>query len=253
MSHAPVPGFSIITVCFNAQALIGETGRSLRDQTCSDYEWIVVDGASSDATLDAVRAVGIANTRISSKPDDGIYDAMNKGIAMARGEWIYFLNAGDSLADTSVLADITSQAILKPTVLLFFGDMLYVGAGVSQRVRFGHVRRASLVFDDLNHQAVFARRSLFESLGEFKLDFRTSADYDWLLRVFGSGAAVAHLPRLIGHFAVGGAHVRDLGALQAERRRIRRQYLAPRQLWLGSLWARVRRRMRLLVLDRLNA
>ena len=97
--------FSIITVCFNAIQTLPATAASLAAQRGADYEWVVVDGASTDGTAEWVRAQGDAVSRFVSEKDGGIYDAMNKAVSMARGEWGYFLNADDRLADPEVLAE----------------------------------------------------------------------------------------------------------------------------------------------------
>ncbi len=240
------PRFTIVTVCFNAVATIAETASSLASQRCKDYEWLVVDGASRDATLVVVEAAGIAQRRVISEPDHGIYDAMNKAVSLARGDWIYFLNSGDAFADDDVLSDITAATDANPQTKLVWGDMIYVDGQRERRRSFAHVRRSTLVFDDLNHQAVFARRQLFQQLGGFELRFRTSADYDWLLRVMGAGVAVRHVRRVIARFAVGGMHSSSPQALVDERRQLRMQYVTRRQLQIGEAIAKWRRRYRLL-------
>ena len=240
------PRFSIVTVCFNAAETIAETAASLAHQRCTDYEWLVVDGASRDRTLELVAASGIAQQRVYSEPDRGIYDAMNKATGLARGDWVYFLNSGEGLVDDDVLASVSAAIDATPQVELLWGDMLYIDGSRERRRRFGHVARSTLVYDDLNHQAVFARRQLFQRVGNFELRFRTSADYDWLLRVLRAGVASRHISRVIGRFAVGGMHSANPGALIAERRQLRLQYVTPRQLRIGEALAKWRRRCRLL-------
>lgn len=240
-----MPRFSVITVCYNAANSIESTAASLRSQTQLDYEWLVVDGASTDSTLQAVAEAGIATTRIISEPDRGIYDAMNKAVGLANGDWVHFLNAGDELADSTVLADIALALDANPKIDLLYGDMIYVDQGQEYVRRFTHVRPSMLVFEDLNHQAVFARRGLFQSVGLFDLRFRTSADYDWLLRAIGAGTPTRYLRRLVARFQTGGAHAADIPALVAERRELRLQYACPWLLWVGMRLASVRRRWRI--------
>ena len=189
----------------------------------------------------------VPNKRVVSEPDRGIYDAMNKAVALARGEWIYFLNCGDTLADVGVLADAALAIDAQPDLQLLWGDMLYFDQHRQWARRFRHVNRRTLIFDDLNHQATFARRSLFEQAGGFNLDFKTSADYDWLIRVLRSGARYRYLQRTIARFAVGGMHSANVQALIAERRRLRLQYVPPEQLKMGLVIARVRRRFRIIL------
>lgn len=242
-----MPRFSIVTVCRNAERVIASSGLSLRHQTYRDYEWLVIDGGSTDTTLEVIAGLAVQPSRVTSEPDRGIFDAMNKAVALACGEWIYFLNAGDAFADNAVLADVAAGVDAHPTAELLWGDMIYFGPAGEWLRRYRHVRRSTLVFDDLNHQAVFARRGLFERLGRFNLDFRTSADYDWLLRAFRSGATTHYMRRVIARFEVGGFHTADRAALVAEQRASRLQYVTPDALWLGSQLARVRRRWRIAI------
>ena len=240
--------FSIITVVYNAGELIDETGRSLRDQTCRDYEWLVVDGKSRDDTLDKARALSIPNTRIHSESDRGIYDAMNKGIRLARGQWLYFLNAGDSFVDPRVLADVERMLQRRPDTRLLHGNVRHLESHRIYTERTAYVNRWMLMFEELNHQSVFAHRSLFEALGGFNLAYRTSADYDWLIRVFRSGAKVRHLDRTVANFLDGGMHAQNPGALALERHELRTQYASPWFLFVGAQIARVRRRLRLMAI-----
>lgn len=245
-SMARQPRFTIVTVCFNAAATIAATAASLAKQRFTDFEWLVIDGASQDETLALVESSGIGNRHVVSERDHGIYDAMNKAIGLAKGEWVYFLNSGDAFVDGNVLADVAATIDASPDLELVWGDMLYVDAHRERRRTFQHVKRATLVYDDLNHQAVFALRTLFRQCGHFDLRFRTSADYDWLLRAFKAGAKSRHVARLIGRFAVGGMHSANPDALAAERRQLRLQYVSPLQLRIGTYVARWRRRYRLL-------
>jgi glycosyltransferase involved in cell wall biosynthesis len=239
-----MPRFSIITVCYNASQSIAGTIASLRAQTHSDYEWVVVDGASKDDTVAQVLSSGIEPCNLMSEPDEGIYDAMNKAIMRARGDWLYFLNAGDAFANPDVLAQVASALQRHPDTDLLYGDMIYVNGERQWAEHFDHVRRSLLVFESLNHQAVFARRTLFARIGLFRKEYRVSADYDWLLRVFKSGASTRHITEFIARFEVGGTHQRHIPTLAREARAIRLQYVSVPMLWVGTQLARLRSRMR---------
>ncbi len=244
--HRPL--FSVITVVYNAADLVVGSGISLRRQTFKDYEWIVVDGASRDATVAKVVSLGVQHTRIASEPDRGIYDAMNKGIRLAKGEWLYFLNAGDSYVDATVLADVAEFLGKHPDTELVHGDVRHLEAQRIYTESTAYVNRWMLPFEELNHQSVFARRSLFDSLGDFNLSFRTSADYDWLIRVFRSKAKVRHIDRTVANFLDGGLHAQNPDALASERRALRTQYAGRFALTAGGFLARVRRRLRLMAI-----
>ena len=109
--------FTIVTVTWNVASVIGPTLQSVRQQTCRDYEYLVVDGASKDRTLDLVREANIEGTRIYSEPDKGLYDAMNKAIRLAEGKYLIWLNAGDRFAAPDSLARLAAHAEGNPGVI----------------------------------------------------------------------------------------------------------------------------------------
>lgn len=232
MAEASSPRFSIITVCFNAMAVLPDTLASLRSQSCRDYEWVVVDGASTDGSMDWI-AQQSPDVFVSER-DKGIYDAMNKAVSRAAGEWVFFLNAGDRFADPGVLADISAEldsADQAPGVV--YGDVVYFGMKGQRRKRFHWLTRQRLIFGDLCHQAAFVRRNLFNRFGQFDLNLRYNADFDWFIRVFRSGTRLRYLQRDIALFHDAGAHVIAHEASETERDRVRARYM-PRPLWFAG-------------------
>lgn len=178
------PLFSIITVTWNAAQVIEPTLRSVVEQSCDDYEYIVMDGASTDDTLLLVRKAGIPNTRIFSEKDKGLYDAMNKSIDCALGRYLIFLNAGDSFASSDTLALLAAKAEDNPGVI--YGQTQLVNAErkvvgkrhltAPKRLTADSFKRGMLVC----HQAFVARRDLAE---HYDMNYRYSADYDWCIKV----------------------------------------------------------------------
>lgn len=190
------PLFSIITVTWNAADVIAPTMRSVQRQTSSDYELLIIDGASTDGTLDVVRQASISGLRIFSEPDKGLYDAMNKGIARAKGRYLLFLNAGDAFADDTVLARMAELATDNPGVI--YGQTQLVDAQgnvVGKRHLTAPKRLTADSF--LNgmvvcHQAFAVRRDLAP---EYDLHYRFSADYDWCIKVLRQSPANAYVGR----------------------------------------------------------
>lgn len=188
------PLFTIITVTWNAASVIGPTISSVERQTSSDYELLVIDGASTDDTLAIVGKATVAALRVFSEPDKGLYDAMNKGIARARGRYIMFLNAGDALADDDVLARLAQHADGAHGVI--YGQTQLVDAQrnvVGQRhlIAPRHLTAASFLNGMVVcHQAFVARRDLAP---EYDLGYRLSADYDWCIRVLKASPANAYV------------------------------------------------------------
>lgn len=202
---------SVITVCWNAADVIGPTLESVRAQTYPGVEQVVIDGASTDNTLEIVRAIA-PDAHVVCEPDTGIYDAMNKGVAHARGELIYFLNAGDRLVDPEALWAVADFFEAHPDV-----DMIYGGLEVVDvdGARHDHLppppERAAeeLVRGCLPHQAAFARRRVFDLTGPFDLRYRIHADHDWFVKtIFHPEIRVARIERTIAAFQLGGASAR---------------------------------------------
>ncbi len=238
--------FSVITVCYEAGATIRSSLDSLRKQICHDYEFLVIDGGSSDATLSILDDYkDIVNT-IVSETDKGIYDAMNKGIARASGEYVYFLNADDQFCDSDVIKDMADYLEQHPEVDLLYGNVIYRDDHGQTRREFNWVTRRNLLYGDLCHQAVFARRALFESIGAFNLKFKINADFDWLLRVFRSGVSIRYIDRDIAVFYAGGRHAKSPELLSKERRTVQAQYVGRLRFIIGNTLFRVGRKLRLL-------
>lgn len=179
------PLLSIVTVCYQAEKLLAETLDSVMSQTFQSFELVIVDGASTDNTVAiAQRYQSKIGTLISEK-DKGIYDAMNKGIEHAKGEWIYFLNAGDCLYDKHVLQNVFGQE-LPENVGLMYGKI----KTVNEPTGVDYVWGKSVSLKDfyhrypINHQASFARKKAFESIGSFNTRYRLSADNEWFVRFF---------------------------------------------------------------------
>lgn len=178
------PTFSIVTVTWNAAKVISPTLKSVKEQTCHDYEYLVIDGASTDATLRLVHLAHIDGTRIVSEPDRGLYDAMNKAIGMAHGKYIVWMNAGDTFAAPDSLARMASAATDAPGVIygqtqLVDDSRKVVGKRhltAPEQLTWKSFRHGMLVC----HQAFVARRDICPP---YDLTYRYSADYDWCIRV----------------------------------------------------------------------
>ena len=177
---------SIITVCFNAEKILEETIKSVLEQTYCNLEYIIVDGGSNDGTVDVIRRYESNSTlRFISEPDDGIYDAMNKGSVMAQGDYIQFLNAGDLLVDETVIERVAVQIEEKGADIVY-GDIVYRYPDGSTNIRVYGQLCSSLFYyllgDCINHQAVFARCTCFLQ-HKFNLAYQICADREWMIRL----------------------------------------------------------------------
>ncbi len=216
------PLFSIITVTWNAAAVIAPTLESVQRQTNTDYEILIIDGASTDDTLNIVRGASISSLRVFSEPDQGLYDAMNKGIKRARGRYIIFLNAGDAFASDTVLARLAQLTSGNPGVI--YGQTQLVDQSrevvgerhltAPKRLTVDSFLRGMVVC----HQAFVVRRDLAP---EYDLQYRLSADYDWCIRVLKASPANAYAGRVpIISYLADGMTTRHHRASLLERYRI---------------------------------
>lgn len=202
------PLFSVVTVCRNAAAEIGRTLDSVAAQTCRDFEYLVIDGASTDGTAEIVRrwaGEGGTRFRLVSEPDRGIYDAMNKGLALANGELVVFLNAGDAFADADTLAAVETayRRHRRPDVL--YGDVWLEHPDGRRELRaYPDLSGRFLWRNTVVHQTIFARRDLFARTGPFDVRYRYCADFDWLLAAWVGGARCVRLGVPTAVFGTGG-------------------------------------------------
>ena len=184
----PHPKFSIITVTYNAGKVLEDTIQSVVFQTYRNMEYIIVDGGSTDNTLDVAHKYQERISKVISEPDKGLYDAMNKGIRMATGDYLCFLNAGDELHENETLQKIVYTLKGKELPDVIYGET----AIVDEEGHFLHMRRLSTPehlhwksFKEgmlVCHQAFLTRRELALA-NPYDLRYRFSADFDWCIRI----------------------------------------------------------------------
>jgi glycosyltransferase involved in cell wall biosynthesis len=179
-----LPKITVITVCYNASHLLKKTIESAAEQSYSEIEYIIVDGASKDDTKEIVGSYGKKVQLFLSEPDNGIYDAMNKGIKQATGDLIIFLNAGDYFVSKDVLKFYLSKMkILEAD--LFFGRIVWNDSRTNDICLSDHhntVHTWDLKNSNFPHPATIYKKDLFKTVGLFDLDFPIAADYEWNVR-----------------------------------------------------------------------
>ena len=173
---------SVITVCFNCGGLIERTIKSVIDQTYANVQYIIIDGGSTDNTLNIIKKYENKINVVVSEKDGGIYDAMNKGIEYATGDLIYFLNAGDYLCNNNVLRSVIEELNANPTSDIIYGDYIYYDDHSEQQCSGYRAGIPSLFCKGYCHQTLFAKKSTFIKCGTFNTDYSICADLDWLLR-----------------------------------------------------------------------
>jgi glycosyltransferase len=226
---------SIITVAYNSAATIASTLASVEEQTHPDIEHIVVDGRSTDATMAVVERHRARLAHVLSEPDQGIYDAMNKGIALATGGIVGFLNADDVLNDAGAVAGIAAAAAAGADVV--YADLVYVRNDDLRRIvrrwRSGAFHRSRLSFGWMPpHPTFYVRRSLLHEVGGFDTSLRIAADYDLMLRCLTRPATtVAYLPQVVVRMRTGGVSNATLTSMM---RKSREDLLALRRHRVGG-------------------
>ena len=202
--------FTIITVTYNAVTVLERTIRTVITQTYENLEYIIVDGGSTDGTLDIIKkyAAGDERIRYISEPDSGIYDAMNKGVGMATGDYLEFLNAGDLYRDDKVLLDVAGilgRGLNTYEIDILYGSIIYVYPDGSESIRtysqFCEKKVYYLLGDCINHQAMFAARRCFDN-GAFDTTYRISADREWMIRQKKSGRKFQAMDRIICYYSL---------------------------------------------------
>lgn len=216
--------FSVVTITLNCVDDAIVTAQSVLAQDFANYEYIVKDGGSTDGTIERMREMGI---RSYVENDLGIYDAMNQAINLCQGEYIYFLNAGDTFYDKSTLTKLSSFMDQKDAI--YYGNIFL---SPMQKLR-RHPPRLSRYFlfrKNLNHQAWIARRDVYSAFHGFDLSYPYASDQDFLRRVvLKFGLSAKHIDVILANFVYGGKSTCKANhkAVVTERRHIMRKFYSP--------------------------
>ena len=176
------PKLSIITVNLNNAAGLRKTIESVISQTFTDYEYLIIDGGSTDGSLDIIKEFADRMSYWVSEPDGGIYNAMNKGIAWATGDWIIFMNSGDVFRNIEVLENVFNRNIEAKTQILYGNTLV---KGLNKLVEPpAKITKDFFLTGTICHQSLFARRDLFDRIGNFNYTYKIISDKEWLLHVY---------------------------------------------------------------------
>ncbi|GGW83477.1 glycosyltransferase family 2 protein [Salegentibacter mishustinae] len=201
---------SIITATFNSEFNILTAISSLKHQEYSDVEWIIIDGASMDNTVETIKTQYSGNLKIISEKDNGIYDALNKGVKLSSGDIIGFLHSDDLFVSKDIISKIET-IFQKENVDGVYGDLQYVHKNDTSKV-IRYWKSQNFKSSLLNkgwmpaHPTLFLRKKVYKKHGLFNLDYKIAADYDMMLRIFSDKSLKFHyLPQVITKMRVGGA------------------------------------------------
>lgn len=195
---------SIVTVCYNSAKTIEQTIRSVLNQPYQDKEYIIIDGGSTDGTVEIIRRYESKLSYWCSEPDEGLYDAMNKGICKATGDVVGIINSDDWYA--SDVFGAIAETFRATNAQVLYGDVVNVSTLGGKLYRNGdnikqeeiHIR---FVYE---HPGVFVRRKIYERYGSFNCKYKIAADYDLLLRFYCEKASFVHFPYVVAYFRLDG-------------------------------------------------
>lgn len=229
---------SIITITFNSEKSLEKTIQSVISQDYDDIEYIIVDGKSTDSTLDIVEKHKQHVDILISEKDKGIYDALNKGINAATGDVIGFIHSDDIFNDDYVVSQV-SNALVKPETDAVYGDLQYVAEGNFMRVirnwKSGEYKRWNLKLGWMPpHPTFFCKKKIYDTYGGFDLSYKISADYDIMMRYLGKyNISLKYIPHVLTKMQLGGVSNRSLKTII---RKSREDIRAARKNKIGFLY-----------------
>ena len=205
------PKISIITSVYNNKSTIGDAIESVLSQTYDDIEYIVVDGGSSDGTVDVIKSYGSKITTFVSEADKGIYDGLNKGIALATGDVVAFLHSDDLYAHDDVVQKIADEFLYDTSLDGVYGDLVYTSKNDTSKVlRYWKSKEFDIGLLAKGwmpaHPTFFIKREVYKQYGVFDLSFKIAADYDFMLRMLSADMKVKYISEILYKMRVGGVY-----------------------------------------------
>jgi glycosyltransferase involved in cell wall biosynthesis len=250
------PVFSIITVTYNAARWLERTIQSILSQTYPNIEFIVVDGGSTDGTVEIItnyklRITGnsqfsILNSQFISEPDEGLYDAMNKGLKLATGDYLWFINAGDRIHSDSTIQEIVNR--LSPSTFHLSPDVIYGETEISdaegnslgmrrlktpEKLTWKSFRMGMLV----SHQSFIVKRGI---AGPYDLQYHYTADFDWCIRCLKKAKNIFNIRLTLSYFLEAGYSTVNRKASLKERYKIMCKYYGKIPTQIRHLWFALR-------------
>ncbi|MBS1532627.1 MAG: glycosyltransferase [Bacteroidetes bacterium] len=221
------PKLSVITIVFNDAKHIERTMLSVLGQKYPNIEYIIIDGLSTDGTLDIVKKYGDKISKLVSEEDEGIYDAMNKGLALATGDYVIFMNSGDEFYDKDTVAGVFASA---DGADIYYGETEMIneqGQSLGQRRHKAPEQFTWRSFKygmSISHQAIYIKRSLIEP---FNRKYELSADIDWILNAAKKAKTIVNVNRYVAKYLVGGMSKKRHRQSLKERYHIMRHHYGP--------------------------
>ena len=238
---------SLITVTYNAEKFLEKTILSILHQTCKEFEYIIVDGASKDETVGIIKnyelrikngefGVKPEQFRWISEPDKGLYDAMNKGIDLATGDFVWFVNAGDLIYDEHTIQSIKNAYIKAPMSDIIYGQSLIIdesekALGERHKIAPEQLKKSCFLQGlVVCHQSILVKKTIAP---KYDLKYRICADYDWVIRAVEKSKENTYIDQHISKFLIAG-----LSSQQRKRSWLERFNIMKKEFgWCKTLWA----------------
>lgn len=222
-----MPRLSIITINLNNPIGLQRTIKSVLQQTYSDFEWIIIDGGSNEIDINLIKQYSNLFMHWRSEPDNGIYNAINKGISEATGNYCFFLNSGDSLVNERVLENVFCNELHEDVI---FGNLVVM---LNNKIIGKSRGKVKLSFLDLyngliKHQAAFIKRDLFDKYGSYNEELKIIADWEFFLKTVGTGSATyKYLDLDVSYFDNDGISNKHDSLVQKEKDYVINRYILP--------------------------
>jgi glycosyltransferase involved in cell wall biosynthesis len=239
----PPPVFSIITVTYNAEQWLERTIKSIVGQSYAGIEYIIIDGNSKDGTLDIVRQYQSHINHLVSEPDTGLYDAMNKGLAQATGDYVWFINAGDMIYDENTVQKIVHQLNEKQLPDIIYGEMVLVDAEKNslgmqrlkapEKLTWKSFRMGMLVC----HQSFIVKKKIAPN---YDLTYKFSSDIDWCIRCMKTADAIFNTHLILSRFLDAGISAVNRKEALKERYAIMCKFYGKIPTQIRHLWFAIR-------------
>lgn len=220
------PKISIITVCYNSEKNIASTIESVLNQNYQNLEYILIDGSSSDSTVDIIRTYettfkekGIEYKWVSEK-DFGIYDAMNKGEKISSGQWLSFMNSGDRYYDENVIKNIFGE-VIQEDMGIIFGDIQLVYSINKKVKKQNRVNKNYFLLNMINHQSMFIKKDAYEKVNGYDIFYKYCADKDLVMKIlFEENYLMKYLDIMVAEYDMLGVSSKNFLKVWQENRRI---------------------------------
>lgn len=217
---------SVITVCRNAVGTIEKALLSLYEQTYKNIEHIIIDGVSTDGTLEVLSKYKDNIAIMVSEPDTGIYNAMNEGIKLATGDLVYFLNATDSLYDENVFEKVVDEFEKYPDLELLWGDVQFIENDEDVRIaRFDNIKtKSDLIYNNPCHQSIFYKNEIFKKYGGYDEKLHIYADYEFNARMLvQKNVKCKYIKEILSRFELGGVSTSSDEKIKARQLKERKE------------------------------